>query len=198
MFPRRTPIQRRGSRLMVWRGFPRPHHRKRRNLRRRRPHRRTPDPATAQLCAGDEPEQRPLAHRPRQRPRALSRQPHHRRLDAGGASSWLHQSRPRLGARSICWARPIEGSDDRVLASTLRENAPAPAPWDVRLAATPLVPAFPSQPPPVRNERLASAMPSATTSDASPYPGPAQAMSFADPPAVADGTDQFLNGRGLY
>ncbi len=114
--------------------------------------------------------------------------------------------------RGLAWVRvqyvgraPIEGSDDRVLASTLRENAPAPAPWDVRLAATPLVPAFPSQPPPVRNERLASAMPSAmpsaTTSDASPYPGPAQAMSFADPPTGATGTtgtDQFLNGRGLY
>jgi rare lipoprotein A len=107
--------------------------------------------------------------------------------------------------RGIAWVRveyvgraPMEGSDDRVLASTLRENAPAPAPWDVRLAATPLVPDFPTQPPPVRAERLASAVPGMTATDASYSPGPAHAMSFADPPEGADGTDQFLNGRGLY
>jgi peptidoglycan lytic transglycosylase len=107
--------------------------------------------------------------------------------------------------RGIAWVRvqyvgraPIEGSDDRVLASTLRENAPAPAPWDVRFAATPLVPAFPNQPPPVRAERLASsAMPGLTATDASYSPGPTHAMSFADPPD-GGGTDQFLNGRGLY
>ena len=112
--------------------------------------------------------------------------------------------------RGVAWVRvqyvgraPMEGSDDRVLASTLRENAPAPAPWDVRLAATPLVPAFPNQPAPVRNERLASAMPSGViATDASYSSGysssPAPAMSYADPPDGADGTDQFLNGRGLY
>jgi len=103
--------------------------------------------------------------------------------------------------RGLAWVRvqyvgraPIEGSDDRVLASTLRVNAPAPAPWDVRLAATPLLPAFPAQPPPVRNERLASA----SITDALDDPGPSRAMSFSDPPDGADGTDQFLNGRGLY
>src|SRR5579863_9202261 len=107
--------------------------------------------------------------------------------------------------RGLAWVRvqyvgraPMEGSDDRVLASTLRDNAPAPAPWDVRLAATPLLPAFPSQPLPVRNERLASALSTATVSDASYSPGPTQAMSFAEPPDGANGTDQFLNGRGLY
>jgi rare lipoprotein A len=107
--------------------------------------------------------------------------------------------------RGIAWVRveyvgraPMQGSDDQVLASTLRENAPAPAPWDVRLAATPLVPDFPNQPPPVRAERLASAIPGMTATDASYSPGPAPAMSFADPPEGAAGTDQFLNGRGLY
>jgi rare lipoprotein A len=103
--------------------------------------------------------------------------------------------------RGVAWVRvqyvgraPIEGSDDRVLASTLRENEPAPPPWDVRLAATPILPAFPTQPAAIRNERLASA----SSSDALPYPGPTAAMSYAEPPDGANGTDQFLNGRGLY
>jgi peptidoglycan lytic transglycosylase len=52
---------------------------------------------------------------------------------------------------------PIEGSDDRLLEATLRENVPAPAPSDVRLAAASILPSFPPQPPPVRNQRLASA-----------------------------------------
>jgi peptidoglycan lytic transglycosylase len=107
--------------------------------------------------------------------------------------------------RGVAWVRvqyvgraPIEGSDDRVLALTFRENAPAPAPWDVRLAATPLVPAFPDQPAPVRNQRLASAMPGPIFSDASAYPGPGQALSFAQSSDGTNGTAQFLNGRGLY
>ncbi len=102
------------------------------------------DVAVAELCAGDEPQQRPLADRARQRSRALC--------------TAIASSTSRCGRR-ICLASPIaaspgcasqyvgrapmEGSDDRVLASTLRENEPAPAPWDVRLAATPLLPAFP-------------------------------------------------------
>jgi rare lipoprotein A len=85
---------------------------------------------------------------------------------------------------------PIEGSDDRILEATLRENGPAPAPSDVRLAATPLVPSFPPQPPAVRNTRLASAAPF------DPAAGPA--LSYAPAPGGADGTEQFLNGRGLY
>jgi rare lipoprotein A len=107
--------------------------------------------------------------------------------------------------RGLAWVRvqyvgraPIEGSDDRVLASTLRENAPAPAPWDVRLAAKQIVPEFPSQPPPVHNARFASAAYGATSNDASSYAGPNPTMSLADPPDGASGTDQFLNGRGLY
>jgi rare lipoprotein A len=92
---------------------------------------------------------------------------------------------------------PIEGSDSRVLEATLRENAPAPAPWDMRLAATSLVPAFPPQPQPVRGQRFASAA-RVTANDASPGPNPTQAMSFAETPNGADGTQQFLNGHGLY
>jgi rare lipoprotein A len=96
--------------------------------------------------------------------------------------------------RGTAWVRveyvgraPIEGSDDRVLEATLRENGPAPAPGDLRLAAIPIAPSFPPQPPPVRHTRLAAA----SSSDVSP------AMAYADTPG-ADGTDQFLNGRGLY
>ena len=97
--------------------------------------------------------------------------------------------------RGTAWVRveyvgraPIEGSDDRVLEATLREDGPAPAPGDLRLAATSLLPSFPPQPPPVRHTRFASA---GGASDVS------AAMSYADTPG-ADGTDQFLNGRGLY
>jgi rare lipoprotein A len=89
---------------------------------------------------------------------------------------------------------PLEGTDDRILEATLRENGPAPAPDSMRLAATSIAPAFPSQPPPVRNPRFASA----ATNDAAREPGPVQAMSFAGTPSGRDGTDQFLNGRGLY
>lgn len=103
--------------------------------------------------------------------------------------------------RGVAWVRvqyvgraPMEGSDDRVLAATLRENEPAPPPWDLRLAATQLAPSFPAQPPPVRHERPASA----SIADALDDPGPARPMSFASSPDGADGTDQFLNGRGLY
>jgi rare lipoprotein A len=89
---------------------------------------------------------------------------------------------------------PMEGSDDRILEATLRQNEPAPAPWNMRLAATSVAPAFPAQPPPVRNPRFAST----SANDSLPDPAPGQAMSFADTPRGVDGTDQFLNGRGLY
>jgi rare lipoprotein A len=92
---------------------------------------------------------------------------------------------------------PMEGSDDRVLEATLRENVPAPAPWDMRLAATSITPAFPPQPPPVHSQRFASAARD-TANDASMPVGSTPAMSFAETPNGADGTQQFLNGRGLY
>lgn len=87
---------------------------------------------------------------------------------------------------------PMEGSDDRILEATLRQDQPAPAPWDVKLAATSIMPALPAQPPPVRNPRIASAfgIGAASTSDASP----ATTASLRGD----DSTDQFLNARGLY
>jgi rare lipoprotein A len=101
--------------------------------------------------------------------------------------------------RGVAWVRvqyvgraPIEGSNDEVLASTLRDNGPAPAPGDVRMAATQLIPHFPAQPPPVRHQQLAS------LTDALDDPEPARTMSYASGPDGAAGTDQFLNGRGLY
>jgi rare lipoprotein A len=86
---------------------------------------------------------------------------------------------------------PLEGSDDRILEATLRtDNEPAPAPWNLKLAATSIMPPLPSQPPPVRMPHFARA----STYDADP--GPTGTMSYAAAPD--DGTAQILNGRGLY
>jgi rare lipoprotein A len=89
---------------------------------------------------------------------------------------------------------PLAGSDDRVLASTLRENEPAPVP--TRLAGRPIFP--PAPPPPAPAEVLASAgrfgQPNPAASRPAAVPA---AMSYADPPGM-HGTAQYLNGRGLY
>jgi rare lipoprotein A (peptidoglycan hydrolase) len=97
--------------------------------------------------------------------------------------------------RGTAWVRveyvgraPMTGSDDRMLEATLRRNSPAPLPSDVRFAD------FPAQPPPVSYPRLASVLSDRETAD----PPAVQPMSFSDPPRGLDGTDQFLNGRGLY
>lgn len=103
-------------------------------------------------------------------------------------------------SRGTAWVRvdyvgraPIEGSDDRILAATLRQDEPAPPPNTIRLAATPLVPA--AWTPPGRNPRYASA----STNDGLPETtGAARSMAYTDAPGGKDGTDQFLNGRGLY
>jgi rare lipoprotein A len=94
---------------------------------------------------------------------------------------------------------PLQGSDDRLLAATLRENGPAPLPSTIRLARGPDFPPVP--PPPRRNEVLASASDQYAAPDP-PRPravagGAPPAMSYDDPPGM-DGTAQFLNGRGLY
>jgi peptidoglycan lytic transglycosylase len=101
-------------------------------------------------------------------------------------------------ASGTAWVRveyvgraPLEGSDDRVLAATLRQDEPAPPPSSVKLAATSIVPAAVSTSSIGRNTHFASASASDVSSGARP-------MSYAEGPAGRDGTDQFLNGRGLY
>ncbi len=100
--------------------------------------------------------------------------------------------------RGTAWVRveyvgraPMEGSDDRILEATLRQSQPAPAPWDVKLAATSIVPTLPAQPPPVRNPRIASAFGIGAAS-ASEAPATTSALGSGDP------TDQLLYARGLY
>jgi rare lipoprotein A len=85
---------------------------------------------------------------------------------------------------------PIEGSDDRILEATLREHDAAPAPWNVKLASTSIMPSLPAQPPPVRTQGFASAAMTDVTATT-------RAMSFAATPNGVDGV-QLLNGRGLY
>jgi len=80
---------------------------------------------------------------------------------------------------------PMDGSDDRLLEATLRENQPAPDPNRIRLASRPL---FPAQPPPV-TPRFATA---------SAAPAPPAAAGVMAVSEGADGSDQYLNGRGLY
>jgi rare lipoprotein A len=89
---------------------------------------------------------------------------------------------------------PMEGSDDRVLASTLRQDEPAPLPGTVKLAATPIVPAAWTSSVP-RSRRYASAAADDALPDA---PAAGRSMAYAPQAPGADGTDQFLNGRGLY
>ena len=86
---------------------------------------------------------------------------------------------------------PIEGSDDRILAATLRQDEPAPAPGTVKLAATRITPVGTTASI-LRTTHYASA----TASDAEVTGS--HSMSYAAGPRGRDGTDQFLNGRGLY
>jgi rare lipoprotein A len=102
-------------------------------------------------------------------------------------------------------AAPLRGSDDRILAATLRQDGPAPPPSTVRLASR----MFPPAPPPT------SATAAVLVSAAGGYPlrrPVGRAVSYADPADAADGTAspeaddsaegtdtaQFLSGRGLY
>ena len=136
--PGREPaLPRRGSRVLVRRRFPWPLDRQRRNFRPQRHLRRASDVAAAELCAGDQSLQRPLADRARQRSRAVSRQPDDRPVDEGGAAAWLPQCGTARVRVEYVGRAPMEGSDDRMLEATLRQDGPAPAPGGVRLAAAP-------------------------------------------------------------
>jgi rare lipoprotein A len=97
---------------------------------------------------------------------------------------------------------PLQGSDDRLLEATLRENGPAPVPSMVRIARGPVFP--PTPPPPSSRRVLASVPPDYVQPRSSEAAGPRYtagadpgSMSFAGPPNM-DGTSQYLNGRGLY
>jgi rare lipoprotein A len=88
---------------------------------------------------------------------------------------------------------PLVGSDDRVLASTLRQDEPAPPPNLVKLAdAKPFVPA--SLTPVERGPRFASV----SANDAGVETAPVRPASFVAPPRPTGGAEQVLNGRGLY
>jgi rare lipoprotein A len=88
---------------------------------------------------------------------------------------------------------PLAGSDDQVLASTLRQDEPAPMPNSVKLASA--KPFIPSTSAPIeRGPRFASA----SANDAGVETAAARPASFVAPPSSATGTQQLLNGRGLY
>jgi rare lipoprotein A len=101
-------------------------------------------------------------------------------------------------ASGTAWVRveyvgraPLQGSDDRILAATLRQDEPAPAPGTLKLAATPIVP-------PMSTSSLGTRFASASATDAPRGRAADSAMSYADGPSGRNGTDQFLYGRGLY
>jgi peptidoglycan lytic transglycosylase len=86
---------------------------------------------------------------------------------------------------------PLRGSDDNVLASTLREDEPAPLPRSVRLATGRI---FPPAPRPVGTREVIA---SASAADPPPHL-PATRTSDRSTRAGIYGTAQVLNGRGLY
>jgi rare lipoprotein A len=84
---------------------------------------------------------------------------------------------------------PIEGSDDRVLEATLRQDEPAPAPGTTKLAALRIVPATMTAAP---RTRLASASTTAS------LPRTATLTYATATWSTDSGSDEFLTGRGLY
>jgi rare lipoprotein A len=84
---------------------------------------------------------------------------------------------------------PMEGSDDRVLEASLRQDRPAPASGLIRSAAHVRPAPLPAVSPAAQNIRTAS-IPNAEAESA--------ALRRVAVRTGFDGTDQFLNGRGLY
>jgi rare lipoprotein A len=94
---------------------------------------------------------------------------------------------------------PLRGSDDQILADTLRQGGPAPPPGTVRLASR----RFPAASP----QRSATAAVLASAASEYPLHRRARAVSYVDPTQDGDGTASpeagdhaagFLSGRGLY
>src|SRR5215470_3054205 len=84
---------------------------------------------------------------------------------------------------------PIEGSDDRMLEASLRQDEPAPAPGTTKLAALRIVPAAMTAAP---RTRLASISTTASLP-------PSATLTYAPAFSSSDsGSDEFLSGRGLY
>jgi peptidoglycan lytic transglycosylase len=84
---------------------------------------------------------------------------------------------------------PVEGSDDRVLEATLRQDEPAPAPGTTKLAALRIVPAAMTAAP---RTRLASISTTAS------LPASAALTYASAMPSTNGGAEEFLTGRGLY
>jgi rare lipoprotein A len=83
---------------------------------------------------------------------------------------------------------PVDGSDDRLLEATLRQDEPAPAPGTVKVAAMRIVPATMTSP---QRSRLASA------SAAASLPRNAT-LTYATATSSEADSGKFLTGRGLY
>jgi rare lipoprotein A len=107
----------------------------------------------------------------------------------------------RFHTRGTAWVRveyvgraPIEGSDDRMLEATLRQDEPAPAPRSVMTAARPQLIPVAVVPPPAQHARFASAY----ASDVGESPAATRSVSLKRTPTGKDGADVFVDGRGLY
>ncbi|HEY1859803.1 MAG TPA: septal ring lytic transglycosylase RlpA family protein [Gemmataceae bacterium] len=88
-------------------------------------------------------------------------------------------------------AAPVEGSDDRLLEATLRQDEPAPAPGAVKLAATRIVPISMTTSPSARTRFASTATTASSPRNAT--------LTYAA--AITSGeidSGEFLTGRGLY
>jgi rare lipoprotein A len=86
---------------------------------------------------------------------------------------------------------PIEGSDDRVLEASLRQDEPAPAPGTTKLAALRIVPAAMTA---VSRTHLASL----STTASLPRSATLTAATVATFSSSDGDSGEFLSGRGLY